>query len=150
MKIILQQNVQKLGKIGDLVEAKPGYYRNYLQPRGMAVLATPGALAKREHELEGLRAKAERLHQEALDRAARITELGTIKLSARAGEAGRLYGKVTTKDIAEELAKALEIEVDKRAIRTLEDISNVGTYKAYIKVASEVQAEFNVEVSAAE
>lgn len=151
MKVILQKNVQKLGKIGDVVEAKPGYFRNFLEPRGFATVATEGALKKREHELEALKAKAERLHAEAEALAAKITELGSVKLTARAGEAGRLYGKVTTKDIAEELSARLEgVDIDKRSIRTLEDISALGTYRATIRVASDVSAEFNVEVHAAE
>ncbi|HEY9786863.1 MAG TPA: bL9 family ribosomal protein, partial [Candidatus Obscuribacterales bacterium] len=67
MKIILQHNVPKLGKAGDIVEASPGYFRNYLQPRRLAVLATDGALKKREEDLEALRRKADKAHQEAVD-----------------------------------------------------------------------------------
>lgn len=150
MKVILQKNVQNLGKLGDVVEAKPGYYRNYLQPRGLALLATEGALRKRDQELEALKAKAEREHQEAVERGAKITELGSVKLTARAGEAGRLYGKVTNKDIAEAISKLVEFHIDKRGVRTLEEISALGTYRCYVKLASDVQAELNVEVSAEE
>lgn len=150
MKVILQKNVQNLGKVGDVVEAKPGYYRNYLQPRGLAQTATTGALRKRDQELEALKAKAEKEHQEALDRAAKITELGSIKLTGRAGDAGRLYGKITNKDIAEAIAKAVEFPIDKRGIKTLEEIAALGTYKCWVKLAPDVQGELNVEVAAEE
>lgn len=150
MKVILQKNVQNLGKVGDVVEAKPGYFRNYLQPRGLAQPATEGALRKRDQELEALKAKAEREHQECVDRAAKINELGSVKLTGRAGDAGRLYGKITNKDIAEAISKAVEFPVDKRGVKTLEEISALGTYKCYVKLAADVQAELNVEVAAGE
>lgn len=150
MKVILQKNVQKLGKIGDVVEAKPGYYRNFLEPRGLAHLATDGAMKKRSEELENLKAKAEKLHQEAVAFGEKISSLGSIKLTAKAGDAGRLYGKVTNKDIADELSKQLEVAVDKRGVKTLEEIAALGTYRVYVKVATDVTAELNVEVSQAE
>ena len=146
MKVILQKNVQKLGKIGDVVESKPGYYRNFLEPRGLAVLATDGALKKREEELEALKAKAEKLHQEAIATAEKITAAGSVKINQKAGDGGKLYGKVTNKDIAEAVAKAVGIDVDKKGVRTLEEITALGTYKAYVKVATDVQAEINVIV----
>ncbi|MBY0359270.1 MAG: 50S ribosomal protein L9 [Candidatus Obscuribacterales bacterium] len=149
MKVILQKNVQKLGKMGDVVEAKPGYYRNFLQPRGLAQVATDGAMKKRDEELEALKAKAEKLHQEAVVLGEKISALGSIKLLSKAGDAGRLYGKVTNKDIADELSKTLGFDIDKRGVKTLEEISALGTYKAYVKVTTEVTAEVNVEVAQA-
>jgi large subunit ribosomal protein L9 len=145
MKVILQKNVQSLGKVGDVVEAAPGYYRNYLQPRGFAVLAKPGALKKREEDLEAIRKKADEQHQAAMALAERIQGIGTVRIEAKAGESGRLYGKVTTQQIAEMLSKAAEHDIDKRSIKT-EDISALGTHKAVVRLAPEVQAEFLVEV----
>lgn len=149
MKVILQKNVQALGKVGDVVEASPGYFRNYLQPRGLAVLATDGAMKKREEDLEQLRKKAEQQHQAAVELAEKITSLGSVKVSAKAGEGGRLYGKVTTKEIAHALSQALGQEIDKRSIKT-EDISALGTYKASVRLAQEVNADVNVEVGSQE
>lgn len=146
MKVILQKNVQALGKAGDVVETKPGYFRNYLQPRSLAVLATDGALKKREEDLEQMRQKAEAQHQAAVELGEKITALGNVRLSAKAGEGGRLYGKITTKEIAAQLSQTLGQDVDKRAIKTAEEISALGTYKATIRLAEGVQAEFNVEV----
>ncbi|MBX9570576.1 MAG: 50S ribosomal protein L9 [Candidatus Obscuribacterales bacterium] len=146
MKVILQKNVQKLGKLGDVVESKPGYFRNFLEPRGLAVIATEGALKKREEDLEALKAKADKMHQEAIAVAEKITALGNVKLTARAGDGGKLYGKITNKDIAEAIAKGIGAEVDKKGIKVLEDIGTLGTYKTYVKVATDVQAEINVIV----
>jgi large subunit ribosomal protein L9 len=147
MKVILQQTVQKLGKAGDIVEASPGFYRNFLQPRKLAVLATDGALKKREEDKEALRRKAEKAHQESVELADRITALQTIRIMARSGEGGKLYGKITNKEIAAAIQKELGQEIDKRLIKT-DDISALGTYKASIKLATDVQSNFNVEVLA--
>lgn len=150
MKVILQKNVQALGKVGDVVESSPGYFRNYLQPRGLAVLASDGAMKKREEDLEQLRKKAEAQHQAAVELSEKINSLGSIKLTSKAGEGGRLYGKITNKEIAAELSKAVGTEIDKRSVKTAEDISSLGTYRATVRLAAEVQAEVNVEVSAQE
>ena len=146
MKVILQKNVQALGKIGDVVEAAPGYFRNYLQPRGLAVVASDGAMKKRSEDLESLRKKAEAELQAAQALAERIQGIATVRIEAKAGEGGRLYGKVTNQQIADLLSKAAEHEIDKRSIKTSEDISSLGAYKAQVRLAPEVQAEITVEV----
>lgn len=147
MKVILQHNVQKLGKAGDIVEAKPGFYRNFLQPRGLAVTATTGTLKKREEDLEALKKKAEQTHQAALDLAEKIGALPALKITARVGEGGKLYGKITHKEIAALLEKELGQPVDKRHVKTDEDVAALGTFKVYLKLASDVQAECSLEVS---
>jgi large subunit ribosomal protein L9 len=146
MKVILQKNVQQLGKVGDVVESKPGYFRNYLHPRGLAVLATEGTLKKRDEEIESLRAKSDRLHSEALTLQEKISALAGVNINQRAGDGGRLYGKVTNKDIADALSQALGAAVDKKGIKIPEQITAVGTYKVSVKVAADVQAELNVIV----
>lgn len=145
MKVILQKNVQALGKAGDVVEATNGYFRNYLQPRGLAVLASTGAMKKREEDLDQIRKKSDAQHEAAVALAERITALGSVQVTAKAGEGGRLYGKITTKEIAQALTAAVGQEFDKRAIKT-DDITALGTYKATIRLAQDVQAEVNVEV----
>ncbi len=146
MKVILQHNVQKLGKAGDVVEAAPGFFRNFLQPRNLAVLATGGTLKKREEDLEALKKKAELAHQFAVELGEKITALSTIKIQAKAGDGGKLYGKVTNKEIAEELNKALETTLDKRLIKSLDDITALGSYKVIVKVTADVQSDLTVEV----
>jgi len=146
MKVILQQTVPKLGNAGDLVEASPGYYRNFLQPRKLAVLATDGTLKKREEDKEALRRKAEKAHQVSVALADRITALGSLRIFARSGEGGKLYGKITNKEIAQGIEKELGEEVDKRLIKTSQEISALGTYKATIKLATDVQSTISIEV----
>ena len=150
MKVILQDNVQKLGKAGDVVEAASGYFRNFLQPRGLAVLATAGTLKKREEDLAGIRKKAEQAHQLALELGEKITALGNLKVYAKAGDGGKLYGKITNKELAQELKRELGIEVDKRLVKPIEEISAIGTYRVQVKINPEVHSEFTVEVAKAE
>lgn len=145
MKVILQQNVPKLGKAGDIVEASNGYFRNFLQPRSLAVLASPGAMKKREEDVEVLRKKAEKAQQEALDLCQKITDQEVVRVGAKAGEGGKLYGKVTNKEVAAAIQKATGVDVDKRLIK-VEDIGALGIYKAVVKLAPDAQAEINVEV----
>lgn len=146
MKVILQQNVVKLGKAGDIVETSPGYFRNFLQPRKLAVLATTGTMKKREEDLETLRKKAEAAHQESVKLGEKISAIGSIRLHAKVGEGGKLYGKITNKEIALELEKLLGSPLDKRLVKPLEDIGALGTYKVQVKLAPEVQSEITVEV----
>jgi large subunit ribosomal protein L9 len=148
MKVILRENVVKLGKAGDVVEAAPGYFRNFLEPRKFAVKATTGSLKKRDEEIEILRKKAAKLHEADLALIEKIKALGGIKVSAKSGEGGKLYGKVTNKEIAEVLEKQLKESIDKRLIKTTQDITTLGTYTANIKLSADAHTEFNITVSA--
>jgi large subunit ribosomal protein L9 len=147
MKVILQHTVQKLGSVGDVIEAAPGYFRNYLQPRGLAVIATEGTLKKREEDLAILRKKAELAHQADLELSEKINAIGSLTITAKSGEDGKLYGKVTGKEIALAIKDTLGIEIDKRIIKTFEDINYLGTYKCAVKIGHGIQSEFKVEVS---
>ncbi len=146
MKIILQQNVLKLGKAGDIVEASDGYFRNFLQPRKLAVVATTGTLKKREEDLETLKKKAAAAHQVTVELAEKISALETINMTVKAGEGGKLYGKITNKEIAQELSKIVGVEIDKRIVRPVEEIGALGVYRVLVKLAPEVQAEITVDV----
>jgi large subunit ribosomal protein L9 len=146
MKVILQQTVHKLGNAGDIVEAAGGYYRNFLQPRKLAVLATDGALKKREEDKEALRRKAEKAHQGYVDLADRVTALGSLQILAKSGDGGKLYGKVTNKEIASAIARELGEEIDKRLIKTSTEITALGSYTATIKLTSDVQSTIGIEV----
>ncbi len=93
-----------------------------------------------------MRKKADETHQAAVELAEKISGLGAIKVQAKAGDGGRLYGKVTNKEIALELNKLLGQEIDKRLVKPSEDITSLGTFKVIVKVAAEVQSEIVVEV----
>jgi large subunit ribosomal protein L9 len=147
MKVILNQNVQKLGKAGDVVDASDGYFRNFLQPRKLAVLATTGTLKKREEDIATIRKKAEAAHQTFVELSEKIKGTESIRIDAKAGENGKLYGKVTSKEIAAAISKAIGTTIDKKDIRGADDINALGTYTVVIKLATDVQAEINIDVA---
>ena len=131
---ILLADVEGLGENGTAVDVSPGYLRNYLQPRGLAQPATPGALEEAIRRKEA----AEKAEREALARAAESAQLlsrTVLTIQHRAGEDGKLYGSVTTKEIAEAIRDARGIKVDRRKIRLDVPIHQVGTYMIDVEVA---------------
>ena len=150
MQVILKKDVQNIGEVGDLVNVKDGYARNYLIPNSLAEVATQGALAHRERNIARIKAKAEKLHQEALKAKEEIEKVETIALSARAGESGKLFGTITTKKLSEELLAKCGIEVDKKSIILDRPINHIGNFVMTIKLSSKVKAQLNVEVTASE
>jgi len=130
---ILLADVEGLGDNGTAIEVSPGYLRNYLQPRGLAQPATPGALEEAIRRKEA----ADKAEREALARAAESASLlskTVLTIQHRAGEDGKLYGSVTTKEIAEAIRDARGIKVDKRKIRLDVPIHQVGTYMIDVEV----------------
>ena len=150
MQVILKKDVQNLGEQGELVTVKDGYARNYLLPQNFAEIATKGALQNREHNLARIQAKQEKLHQEALAKAAEIEKVGTLELAAKAGESGKLFGTITTKKLCEELQAKAGIEVDRKTVSLNAPINKVGNYTMLIKLTSKVKCELNISVSASE
>ena len=150
MQVILKKDVQNIGEVGDLVNVKDGYARNYLIPNSLAEIATAGALAQRERNIARIKAKAEKLHQEALAAKEEIEKIGVIALSAKAGESGKLFGTITTKKLAEELLAKCGMEIDKKSIILDSPINHIGNFVMTIKLSSKVKAQLNVEVSASE
>ena len=150
MQVILKKDVQNLGEQGELVTVKDGYARNYLLPQNFAEIATKGALQNREHNLARIQAKQEKLHQEALAKAAEIEKVGTLELAAKAGESGKLFGTITTKKLCEELQAKAGIEVDRKTVSLNAPINKVGNYTMLIKLTSKVKTELKVVVTASE
>ena len=150
MQVILKKDVQNLGEAGDLINVKDGYARNFLLPQKVAEIATDGAMKNREQNLVRIKAKQEKLHQSALEKAAEIEKIGSIELTAKAGESGKLFGTITTKKLAEELLAKNGIEVDKKNISLNAPINKVGEYRMLIKLTSKVKTEMVVVVSASE
>ena len=146
MQVILKKDVQNLGEQGELVTVKDGYARNYLLPQNFAEIATKGALQNREHNLARIQAKQEKLHQEALAKAAEIEKVGTLELAAKAGESGKLFGTITTKKLCEELQAKAGIEVDRKTVSLNAPINKVGNYTMLIKLTSKVKTELTVNV----
>ena len=150
MQVILKKEVQNIGEAGDLVNVKDGYARNYLIPKNFAEPATDGALKNREQNLARIKAKQEKLHQEALAKAEQIEKLGSIELSAKAGESGKLFGTITTKKLCEELKEKSGIEVDRKTVSLNAPINKIGEYTMLIKLTSKVKTELKVTVTASE
>ena len=100
MQVILTKDVLSLGETGDVVNVSDGFARNYLLPQSLAEKASDGALKKREQNLARIKAKAERLHNHALDTAETIKAVGRLSIQAKAGETGKLYGAITTRQLA--------------------------------------------------
>jgi large subunit ribosomal protein L9 len=147
MKIILQRDVEKLGGPGDIVEVKDGYARNFLIPRGLAVQASKGALRHADRMKDAHAARQSRQKQEAETLAGRIGKT-PVRIAAQAGEEGRLFGSVTSQDIADGLARSLGQKVDRRRINLGEPIRSTGTHVVQVHLHPEVNADITVEVVA--
>ena len=149
MKVILQKPVDKLGNPGDVAEVADGYARNYLIPRGIAIKAEKGALKqaetlKRAHYSRLTKQKGE---YEAI--ASKLISAGPVRIEARAGEEGKLFGSVTAIQIAEALA-AKGVEVDRRKIVLDEPIKEVGEHSVPLRLRKDVVAQIKLKVVAAE
>ena len=148
MKLILTQDVPNLGAPGDVVEVKDGYGRNYLVPRGFAIVATKGAekqvaTIRRAREVREVRDLGS-----AKEIAAQLADL-TVKLPARSGEGGRLFGSVTTTDVVEAVTAAGGPKLDRRMVTLPAPIKAVGNHTATVRVHPEVEATVTVQVVAA-
>ena len=150
MQVILKKDVQNLGEAGDIVNVKDGYARNFLLPQAVAEAATEGALKNREQNLARIKAKQEKLHQEALATAEKIEKFAKLELSAKAGESGKLFGTITTKKLTEELHAQSGIEVDRKNVSLNAPINKIGEYTMLIKLTSKVKCELAVVVTASE
>jgi len=149
MEIILLENVANLGGLGDRVNVKPGYGRNYLVPQGKAVPATAINIAEFESRRAELQKEADAQRHAAETRAAKINAL-SIRILANAGEEGKLFGCVTVRDIADE-ATAAGVEIDRSEVRLPSGpLREVGEYQVEVYLHPEVSAHVNVAVEAEE
>lgn len=146
IQVILQHDVDKLGKSGELVRVRPGFARNFLLPRQLAVPATDSAVRRIEHERAVAVVKAEKAKKGARELAAKIDAL-QVKITLKAGEDGRLFGSVTAKDI-ENAVKAHGITLDRKTLKLAEAIKQIGSYEVPVKLVSDVGATLKVEVVA--
>jgi large subunit ribosomal protein L9 len=146
IQVILRQDVEKVGKSGELVRVRPGFARNYLLPRELAVAATESAVHRIEHERAVAVFRAEKARKEAQAGADRLSAI-TVRIVQKAGEDGKLFGSVTTKDI-EAALKAQGIVIDRRKVQLAEPIKAVGIYPIQVKLVPDVSATLKVEVAA--
>ncbi|MBW4523023.1 MAG: 50S ribosomal protein L9 [Scytolyngbya sp. HA4215-MV1] len=148
IQLVLNRDVSKLGKTGDLVDVAPGYARNYLIPQGLAVPTSPGILKQvaRRRAIEQQRLQEEK--EKSLTIKAALEKVSRYAIAMQAGEENVLFGTVTHQDVAEVIQKATGQEVDRRGI-TLPEIRKLGIYQAEIKLHPEVSASVEIEVTAA-
>jgi large subunit ribosomal protein L9 len=144
MKVILKSDVKDLGNIGEVVNVKDGFARNFLVPKGLAVEASTKNVKVFEHEKKKIQEMARKVKAGAAGLAEKISA-AKITIKAKAGEEDRLFGSVTSMDIADAL-KAEGIEIDKKKIQLDEPIKRVGEYTVAIKLHSDVSAQLNVQV----
>ena len=144
MKVILRADVDNLGRLGEIVAVKPGYGRNYLLPQGLASLATPGNLKVFEQERRKLQAMNDAVKAEAAALAAKI-EAAKVVIEVRTGDGDKLYGSVTSSQIAAILAEQ-GVDVDRRKIQLDEGIRTLGEYIVDVKLHPEVVAKLTVNV----
>jgi large subunit ribosomal protein L9 len=145
MKVILLQDVDNLGKAGDLKEVADGYARNYLLPRRLAAGATPALLANHQQRIASEKRRQEKQEEADRQQAERLGNV-TLTFKARVGKQGRLYGSITSQDIAAGLRTTEGIAIDRRLIDLPDPIRAVGTYEVPVKVATRLQPKIKVNV----
>lgn len=148
MKIILLQDEKKLGKKGEIIEASEGYARNYILPKKIGVEATP----KNLNDLKLQKANTEKIAQEQLKAAqelAKVLETKQVVVKVKAGEGGKMFGSVSTKEIVAEFKKQHDMELDKKKIVLADSIKAFGNYEVTIKLHPQVTGKFTVKVTEA-
>ncbi|MEY4583074.1 MAG: hypothetical protein RL701_7777 [Pseudomonadota bacterium] len=146
LHVILKRDVDKLGHAGELVRVRPGFARNYLLPRSLAVVATDDNVRQTEHERKLAVAAAAKQKGVAEGNAAQVTGI-TVEIEAQAGEGDRLFGSVTTRDISEALRKR-NIDVDRKHLEVATAIKSLGEYDVTARFGAGVSTTFKVKVKA--
>jgi large subunit ribosomal protein L9 len=146
VQVILRQDIDKLGRAGDLVRVKPGFARNYLLPRGFATAASSASIKQVEHDQRAALAVAEKQRKLAAGAAASFEGV-TVEIPMKVGEGDRLFGSVTSRDIAEALARR-GITIERKQLVLPDAIKSLGEYAITAKVGHQVTATFTIKVIA--
>ncbi|MFC5469392.1 50S ribosomal protein L9 [Cohnella suwonensis] len=145
MKVIFLQDVKGQGKKGEIKEVSEGYARNFLLPKGVVQLATEGAKKTLTQQVASAQKKKDKEKEDAQALAAKLSEM-TVTIKAKAGEGGRLFGAITSKQIAEGLEASHKIAVDKRKIELDDPIRTLGVTKVTVKLYPDVKGTLNVKI----
>src|SRR5919204_4493208 len=148
MRVILKNEVKGLGHAGDVKDVADGYARNFLLPKGLAIEATGGELKHLAQERQAEKTKKDRAHQDAEELAKRLAEI-TLVFRLKAGEQGKTFGSVTTKEIAEALGKEAKSEIDKTKIVLHEPLKSLGVHKVEVRLLPNVRADVTVAIEPA-
>ncbi len=147
MEIILKQDVNHLGYKDEIVTVKDGYANNYLLPRGFAIVATPSAKKVLAENIRQKARKEEKIREESMAFAEKISAINNIKIVTKAGENGKIYGSVNSIQLADAIKEQQNIDVDRKKIFIKGDaIKEVGKYSAVVNVYKDIKAEFEFEV----
>lgn len=149
MQVILNTDIETLGSHGEIVDVSKGYFRNYLNPKKLVILLTKGSKKDLDKRIQRIKEKAEKKHQIHLENASKIKDLGALTLEANSGQGGKLYGTITTKDLAALLGEKLGFELDRRSINVDRPINQLGDYIVNIKLSPKVMATTSLEVHSA-
>ncbi|MBE7058612.1 MAG: 50S ribosomal protein L9 [Ruminococcaceae bacterium] len=145
MKVILKQDVKGLGKKDEIVNASDGYAKNYLIPRGIAVVASTGNVNEAVNKQKAIAEKKQREFDTAKEFAAKL-EGKTVTIKAKAGESGKLFGAVSNKDIADAIKNQYKIEIDKKKIVLNDPIKTAGNHEVEIRIYAGVVTRVNVKI----
>jgi large subunit ribosomal protein L9 len=145
MKVILLEDVKGMGKKGDVVNAKDGYFRNFLAPKNLAVEATKDNLKKNDEDKQKQQAARQKEIEEAEELAKKLSD-SNLEIVEKASDEGRLFGSITSKDLAEAIKKDLGFNIDKRKIQLSEPIRNIGRFTVTIKTHAGITGDLTVTV----
>jgi len=146
VQLLLNKNVEKLGKRGDVVDVAPGYARNYLVPQGFAVVVTPGILRQVEQRKEKERQRLQAIFDEAKSRKTALQTINNFVIRKQVGEQDAIFGTVTTQDVVDVIKQSAGLDIERQDI-TVPEIKKTGKYTVSIKLHAEVTAEITVEVA---
>lgn len=145
IQLVLNKDVSKLGRSGDVVEVAPGYARNFLLPQGLAVRTTPGILKQVERRREAERQRLLELKKQSEEQKVALEKLGRLSISKQVGENEAIFGTVTNQEVADLIQSAAGIEIDRRGI-SVPEIHKLGSYKVDLKLHPEVTATIDIQV----
>jgi large subunit ribosomal protein L9 len=148
VRVILKSEVRGLGRTGEVKDVADGYARNYLLPKGLAIEATGGELKHLAQERQAEKSKKDRAHQDAEELAKRLGEV-TLVFRLKAGEQGKTFGSVTTKEIAQALKKEARAEIDKTKVVLHEPLKSLGIHRVEVRLLPDVRAEVTVAIEPA-
>ena len=146
MKVVLKEDIKGTGKKDELVNVSDGYARNYLIPRGLAIVADSAAMSTIKSKNAAIEHR-KAVELENAQQTAAVINGNSIKIEAKAGSAGRLFGSITSKEVAAALKEQYDVDIDKRKIEMENDIKTFGTYSAKVKIYTGVNADIYVIVT---
>ncbi len=150
VKVLLNEKIDKLGEVGEIVSVRPGYARNFLLPQGLATLPSFGEIKRiqKKKELLEKQYNDEKLMSEGI--AKKLSNIGQIKIFAKAGESGKLFGRVTAKEITEKINAEAGVEIQRKQVLLKKSISDLGEYDIKLKLHNEVETEIKIIIKAEE